>query len=150
MLTMYGSHMSHSAMCTVHMQPHRTVWNVAFVTVFCFNNCCIRPEICAKSRSILQYPYTLTVHGSHMSIQIPSVYTQFLIWNNQKSTWKSLHVNDNIVYSQICHKYIHVMGWKEQRRKEIETCVKFVSFSSCCEQPAAGMFRAFPVHFVSM
>ena len=150
MLTMYGSHMSHSAMCMVHMQPQRTAWNVAFVTVFCFNNCCIRPEICVESRSMLQYPYTLTMHGSHMSIQIPSLYTQFLTWNNQKSTWKSLHVSDNIVYSQICHKYIHVMGWKEQRRKETATCGKFVSLSSCCEQPAAGMFRAFPVHFVPM
>ena len=85
-----------------------------------------------------------------MLIQIPSLYTQFLTWNNQKSTWKSLHISDNIVYSQICHKYIHIMGWKEQRRKEIATCGKLVSLSSCCEQPAAGMFRAFPVHFVPM
>ena len=36
---------------------------------------------------------TLTVHGSHTLIQIPSYLTQFLKENDQNSTWKSLHVN---------------------------------------------------------
>ena len=36
-------------------------------------------------------------------------------------------MSHNIFYSQICHKYIHIMGWKDQKRKEIATCGKFVS-----------------------
>ena len=43
------------------------------------------------------------------------------------STWKSLHMSHNFVYSQICHKYIHIMAWKDQKRKEITTCGKFIS-----------------------
>ena len=35
---------------------------------------------------------TLTMHGSHMLIQIPSYLTQFLKENDQNSIWKSLHV----------------------------------------------------------
>ena len=45
--------------------------------------------------------YTLTMHRS------------------QNSTWKSLHVSHNIVYSLICHKQLHIMGWKDQKSKEI-------------------------------
>ena len=70
--------------------------------------------------------------------------------NGQNSTWKSLHVSDNMVYSEICHKYIHIMGWKDQTSKEIATCEKLDSLSSCCEQAAAGMVRAFPAHFVPL
>ena len=33
----------------------------------------------------------------------------------------------NIVCSQISHKHIHIMGWKDQTSKEIATCGKFVS-----------------------
>ena len=33
---------------------------------------------------------------------------------------------------------------------EIATCWNLVSLSSCCEQAAAGMLRAFPVHFVPL
>ena len=139
----------HVTQCNMH-GAQRTAWNVAFVKVSCINNCCIRPEICVESRSIHQYPYMLTVHGSHMSIQIPSLFTQFLTWNGQKSTWKSLHVSHNIVYSQICYKDLHIMWWKDQKRKEIATCGKFVSLSSCYEQGAAGLVRAFPVHFVPL
>ena len=50
----------------------------------------------------------LTVYGSHTLVQIPSYLTE----NDQNSTRKSLHVSDNIVYSKICHKYIHIMGEK--------------------------------------
>ena len=64
----------------------------------------------------------LTVHGSHMLLKIPSYLTQFLTQNHQNSTRKSLHVSDNMVYSQICHKYIPIMGWKDQISKEIATC----------------------------
>ena len=66
------------------------------------------------------------------------------------STWKSLHMSHNIVFGEICHKYIHMMGWKDQTSKEIVTCGNCVSLSSCCEQGAAGMLRAFPVHFVPL
>ena len=33
----------------------------------------------------------------------------------------------NTSYSQICHKYIHIMAWKDQKRKEKATCGNFVS-----------------------
>ena len=55
-----------------------------------------------------------------------------------------------MVYSQICHKYIHIMGGKDQTSKEIATCENSVSPRICCEQAAAGMLRAFPVHFVPL
>ena len=71
--------------------------------------------------------YMLAVHGSHTLIKICSYLTQFLKENPQNSTWKSLHVSHNIVCSQICHKHIHIMGWKDQASKEIATCGKFVS-----------------------
>ena len=71
--------------------------------------------------------YTLAVHGSHTLMKICSYLTQFLKENHQNSTWKSLHVSHNIVCSQICHKHIHIMGWKDQASKEIATCGKFVS-----------------------
>ena len=91
---------------------------------------------------------SLTVHGSHTLLQIPPYLTQFLTQNDQNSTRKSLHVSDNMVYSQICHKYIHIMGRKDQTSKEIATCLISVSPRICCEQAAAGMLRVFPVHFV--
>ena len=59
-------------------------------------------------------------------------------------------MSDNMVYSEICHKYIHIMEWKDRTSKEIATCVKLDSLRSCCEQTAAGMVRAFPVHFVEL
>ena len=89
-----------------------------------------------------------TVHGSYTAIQIPSHFTQFLTQNDQISTWKSLHLSYNIVYSQICHKYIHIMGWKDQISREIATWQNFASPRICCEQAAAGMLRPFPAHFV--
>ena len=53
--------------------------------------------------------------------QIPSYLTE----NDQNSTRKSLHMSDNIVYSKICQKYIHVMMGKDQTSKEIATCQNF-------------------------
>ena len=79
-----------------------------------------------------------------------SYLTQFLKEDHQNSTWKSLHVSHNIVCSQICHKHIHIMGWKDQASKEIVACWMFVSLSSCCEKATAGMLRAIPVHFVPL
>ena len=93
---------------------------------------------------------TLTMHGSHTLIKIPSYLTQFLKKNDQNSTWKSLHMSHNIVYRQISHKYIHIMGWKDQTSKEIATCWNLASLSSCCEQAAAGILRPFPVYFVPL
>ena len=81
-------------------------------------------------------------------LQTPAHFTQFLTQNDQNSTWKSLHLSYNIVYSQICHKYIHIMGWKDQISREIATCQNFASPRICCEQAAAGMLRPFPAHFV--
>ena len=43
-----------------------------------------------------------------------------------------------------------MMGWKDQTSKEIATCENFVSPWICCEEAAAGMLRAFPVHFVPL
>ena len=40
------------------------------------------------------------------------------------------------------------MEGKDQTSKEIATCENSVSPRICCEQAAAGMLRAFPVHFV--
>ena len=91
----------------------------------------------------------LTVHGSHTLIKICS-YLTVSQRKSSKFTWKSLHVSHNIVCSQICHKHIHIMGWKDQTSKEIATCGKFVSLSSCCEKAAAGMLRPFPVHFIPL
>ena len=91
---------------------------------------------------------TLTMHESHTLIKVYSYLTVFQI-ESSKSTWKSLHVSHNIDCSLICHKYIHIMGWKDQTSKEIATCGKFVSLSSCCEKAAAWMLRPFPVHFIS-
>ena len=59
-------------------------------------------------------------------------------------------MSHNILYSQICHKHIHIMAWKDQKRKEIATCGKFFLLNSCCEQVAAAMLWAFPVHFVPL
>ena len=42
------------------------------------------------------------------------------------------------------------MGGKDQTSKEIATCENSVSPRICCEQAAAGMLRAFPVHFVPL
>ena len=49
------------------------------------------------------------MYVSHTLLKIPSHSTQYLTQNDQNSTRKSLHVSDNIVYSEICHKYIHIM-----------------------------------------
>ena len=105
------------------------------------------------SHRFIQIPISMhvsNVHGSYTFIQIPSHFTQFLTINHQNSTWKSLHVSDNIVHSEISHKYIHIMGWKDQKSKEIATCEKLDSLTSCCGQAAAGMVRAFPAHFVPL
>ena len=73
----------------------------------------------------------VAISMNHMLIQVPSYWTQFLKKKNQNSTWKSLHVSDNIVssgkslhishniaYSQMCHKYIHITAWKDQNKKK--------------------------------
>ena len=52
---------------------------------------------------------TLNVYRSHMLIKIPLYLTQFLKKNDQNSTWKSLHMNHSMFYSQICDKYIHII-----------------------------------------
>ena len=80
---------------------------------------------------------------SHTLLKIPSYLTQFLTQNHQNSTRKSLHVSDNMVYSQICHKYIHIMGGKHQTSKEIATCENSVSPRICCEQAAQGISCSF-------
>ena len=90
-----------------------------------------------------------TMHGSHTLIKICS-YLTVSQRESSKSTWKSLHVSHNIVCSQIGHKHIHIMGWKDQTSKEIATCGKFASLSSCCEKAAAGMLRPFYVHFIPL
>ena len=36
-------------------------------------------------------------------------------------------MSGNIVYNKICHKYIHIMASKDQKRKQKATCGKFVS-----------------------
>ena len=59
-------------------------------------------------------------------------------------------MSGNIVYNQICHKYIHIMGWKDQKRKQRQHVGSLFLLSSCCEQAAAGMLWAFPVHFVPL
>ena len=59
-------------------------------------------------------------------------------------------MSHKIVYSEICHKYIHIMGGKDQTSKEIAACQNFISPRICCEEPAAGMLRAFPVHFLPL
>ena len=75
--------------------------------------------------------------GRHTLIQILLHFKQFLKGNEENSTWKSLHMCDNIVYYKICDKYIHIMAWKDQKSEEIATCGKFVSpqqllWASCC------------------
>ena len=92
---------------------------------------------------------TLSMYGSHMLIKICS-YLTVSQRESSKSTWISLHVSHNIVCSQICHKHIHIIGWKDQTSKEIATCGKFVPLNSCCEKAAAGMLRPFPVHFIPL
>ena len=114
-------------------------------------NCAREPHVNKDSFISDTVSYTkccmLTMHGSHRLLKIPSYLTQFLTQNDQNSTRKSLHVSDNMVYSQICHKYIHIMGGKHQTSKEIATCENSVSPRICCEKEAAGMLRAFSVHF---
>ena len=63
-------------------------------------------------------------------------HTEFLKENDQNSTWKSLHVSHNIVYNKICHKYIHIMGWKDWNSKEIATCWNLASFSMQLQRTA--------------
>ena len=60
------------------------------------------------------------------------------------------HTSGNIVYNKICHKYIHIMAWKDQKRKQRQPVGSLFLLNSCCEQAAAGMLRAFPVHFVPL
>ena len=67
-----------------------------------------------------------------------------------KVAFSPFHLSNNIVYSEICHKYIHIMGWKDQIRKEIATCQNFGSPRICCEKAAAGILRVLPVHFVPL
>ena len=79
----------------------------------------------------------LTVHGSHLSLQSLSHSTQYLTQNDQNSTRKSLHVNCNFVYSQICHKSIHIMGGgrpNKQRNSNLsEPCFsQNLLWASCC------------------
>ena len=136
-------------MVDVHLQ--RTEWYVAFhslkhsfgkflwIVIFQAD----QPEICLYAPKCC----TLTVHGSHMAIQIPPHSTQYLTQNDQNSTRKSLHVSDNIVYSKICHKCIHIMGGKHQTSKEIATCQNFSSPRICCEQAACSHFLFILWHY---
>ena len=62
--------------------------------------------------------YSLTVHGSHTLLQISFHFTQFLTKNIKNSTRKYLHMSHNIAYSKICHKYIHIIAWKDQKEKK--------------------------------
>ena len=50
-------------------------------------------------------------------------------------------MSENMVYSEICHKYIHIMGEKDQTSKEIAACENSVSFKICCEKEAVEMCR---------
>ena len=135
---------------------------------------------------------TLTVHGSHTLIKIPSHFTQFLVPIHVASTWtvsveqrsiRILHVNrvwephvntdfftsDSFSKEMIKIPFENPYTWvstlspvksvtntfiwrgeKTKTSKEIATCWNLVSLSSCCEQAAAGMLRAFPVHFVPL
>ena len=148
---------SNSRPCNVHSSRavYRELHEMGhLIETQCGTNYCELPyfkEINLKSVYIYTPKCcTLTMHGSHTLLQIPSCLTQFLTQNHQNSTRKSLHMSYNMVYSQICHKYIHVMGGKDQTSKGIATCENFVSPRICCEEAAAGMLRAFPVHFVSL
>ena len=143
-------------------------------------------EICIFCTEIL---HVYRAREPHVNPDSYTFQTQFLTKNDQNSTWKSLHMSDNIVqwriqdfpdggaptpergcqhtiwpifpkncmkmkkiwprgggtrpcapprsanvvYSKICHKYIHIMGWKDRQSKEIATRVNLVSLSSCCE-----------------
>ena len=55
----------------------------------------------------------------HTNLNFFTFYTQFLKENDQNSTWKTLHVSQNIVYSKIFYKHIHIMGSKNHTSKEI-------------------------------
>ena len=67
------------------------------------------------------------MYGSHTLIKICSYLTQFLKENHQNSTWKSLHVSHKSNChgvkrcSQICHKHIHIMGWKDRLLGKLQT-----------------------------
>ena len=89
----------------------------------CWRNYCVERfywknlDILCRCRSLTMVDLTeccmLTVQGSNTVIKIPSYLTQFLKKNDQNSTWKSLHMSHSIFYSHICHKYFHIMGWKD-------------------------------------
>ena len=73
---------------------------------FFFKYFLLQAEICEK------YSRILHVNHAWEPYVIPDSFildTQFFK-ENENSTLKSLHMSDSIVYSQICHKYIHIMG----------------------------------------
>ena len=57
-----------------------------------------------------------------------------------------MHMSGNNVCNEICHEYIHVMGWTDIISKQKATFWNLAYLSSCCEQGAAGLLRAFPAH----
>ena len=108
------------------------------------------PHVNQDSHTESRFPHWM-LHVNHAQEphvnQDCSYVTQFFKEDHQNSTWKSLHMSHNIVCSQICHKHIPIMGWKDKASKEIAAYGKFVSLSSCCEKATAGMLRAFPEQF---
>ena len=92
----------------------------------------------------------LTVHGSHMLIKMCSYLTQFLKENHQNLLKNPcMRVPTLSAVKSVTNTFIS-WGEKDQTSKEIASCGKFVSLSSCCEKAAAGMLRPFPVHFIAL
>ena len=93
------------------------------------------------------------LHVNHA--QEPHVNQDLFISHSFSKTIIKIHLKIPACESQHCleknlsqtHSY---HGGKEQTSKEIATCGKFISLSSCCEKAAAGMLRPFPVHFIPL
>ena len=109
---------------------------------------------CAQEPHVNQDSHTescmLTVHGSHTLIKICSYLTQFLKENHQNPlenpcTW----VTTYSIVKSVTNTFI---SWPEKTKKENKKQPMGSLFlpNSCCEQAAAGMLRAFPIHFVPL
>ena len=143
----HSNPIAHSLTCMIHVQIQRTAWNVAFhmkqivgeITVeerFWMNL-----DILCRCRSLVMVDRTELLHVNRARephlIQIPH-----MAHTISQRKWSKFHLKIPARESQhclqsICHKYIHIMAWKDQKRKQKATCGNFVSpqrllWAGCC------------------
>ena len=147
---------SNSTHCNVHGSRAATEncvkCGISYETDCCGNYCELRHSKQANLKSGYFALKSCTFYRAREPHVNPDSFTFHKVSNKQ---WLKFHLKIPACewqhslqwnLSQI-HSY---HGGKDQTSKEIATCEKFDSLSSCCEQAAAGMLRAFPAHFVPL